>query len=399
MAEHDDESVNLALLAHDLRTPLGAMRLTAELIETGPLNAAQEDQLAVLVRAIDALDQMTSELIADLAPEQQDKEASAAIAAVVADCCDLFRVSAQNKGLQLDVAYANNAALGQTSQCVQLRRVLSALLDNAIKYTKTGRITVDVASCPSPEAVDVTSGAGVGSGCQPNWVSIAVTDTGPGIDPSERDDLFRPFVRGKKTRGSAPGTGLGLWGTAQTVSQMGGVLEHHTPPNGGSCFEIRIPVEAGPDVAFEKDQLSGGDVSETEAASAPSALPGHVLIVDDNETNCRLLAALLESFGISADVANSGEQAIGFAQKADYDAVLLDLHMPGMSGLETAEELRSMRSNQELPLIAVTAALESVGDKRLRQAGFQEVLTKPLSPSALHSALEQARITKSLHRV
>lgn len=114
----------------------------------------------------------------------------------------------------------------------------------------------------------------------------------------------------------------------------------------------------------------------------------HVLVVDDNETNCRLLSALLESFGITADVARSGEQAIALAEKGRYDAALLDLHMPEMSGVETAEQLRVFRSERELPLIAVTAALESAGDHRLEEAGFQHMLTKPLSPADLYAAMQ-----------
>lgn len=398
MAEHNDDSVNLALLAHDLRTPLGAMRLTAELIETGPLTGAQKDQLAVLVRAIDALNQMTSELLVDLAPEAQDQEASGTIAAIVADCSDLFRAAAQSKGLQLDVVQDEAAAAVQTQRCVQLRRVLSALLDNAIKYTSAGGVALEVASCPDPAADTVSPDTSSGTGQIRSWVSIAVTDTGPGIDPEEQEELFRPFVRGKKARDSAPGTGLGLWGTVQTIQQMGGFLGYFTPDNGGSRFEIKIPVEGGSGEKGAGADLDKKPPKPEGGAEGPGTLPDHVLIVDDNETNCRLLAALLESFGVSADVANSGEQAIGFVQKIAYEAVLLDLHMPGLSGLETAEEIRRMPSGKDMPLIAVTAALESVGDNRLRQAGFQEVLTKPLSPTALHGALEQAQLTKSGHR-
>ncbi len=391
MAEHDDDSINLALLAHDLRTPLGAMRLTAELIEQGPLTAEQKDQLAVLVRSIDALNQMTSELIADLAPEKQDQAAFTTIASIVADCSDLFRVSAQSRGLKLDVNQDKAAAQAQTRQGVQLRRVLSALLDNAIKYTEAGRVVVDIACCPAPADVNASLDIADPQEGACLWVSIAVTDTGPGIDPAEREALFRPFVRGKDARSRAPGTGLGLWGTAQAIHQMGGKFLHSDPQTGGSRFELQIPAEEAPDGS------PAGDDCSTEQKT--SALPGHVLIVDDNETNCRLLSALLESFGVSTDVAGSGEQAVSLVKKADYDAVLLDLHMPGMSGIETAVEIRTMFSSQELPLIAVTAALESVGDKRLRQSGFQEVLTKPLSPSALHSALELARKTKNMHLV
>lgn len=394
MAKYDKDSVNLALLAHDLRTPLGAMRLTAELIGNGPLNDSQKDQLATLLRAIDSLDQMTTGLIADATPDHEPEETAVSIASVVSDCTSLFQVAAHNKGLSLKVRLQETAGHARSVQGGQLRRVLSALLDNAIKYTDAGRVTVEVISCPQPAGADTHPKKDQALDEAPFWVSIAVTDTGPGIDPKERDNLFRPFVRGEQASEKVPGSGLGLWGTAQTVLQLGGYLYQSRPEAGGCRFDVQIPVESPP-------ALGNGDVAESEedgatAAEAADALPGNVLIVDDNDTNCRLLAALLECFGVSSGIANSGEEAIGLVQKTDYDAVLLDLNMPGMSGIETAQELRAIRPAQELPLIAVTAALESFGDKRLRKAGFQEVLAKPLSPSALHEALVRARRTKNV---
>ncbi|MEH0070719.1 response regulator [Pannonibacter sp. Pt2-lr] len=121
-----------------------------------------------------------------------------------------------------------------------------------------------------------------------------------------------------------------------------------------------------------------------------------MLIVDDNETNRRLLAALLESFAMTSDAAGTGQQAVNMAAATAYDGVLLDLHMPGMDGMETAAALRLGPDGARLPLIAVTAALESVGDRKLRQAGFDDVLPKPISPSQLYQTLNLARTRHKL---
>jgi CheY-like chemotaxis protein len=371
------------------------MRLTAELIGNGPLNDTQKDHLSTLLRAIDSLDQMTAELITDVAPEPFGGETTETISSVIRDCTDLFQVAAQNKGLQLEASLQAVAGRARPFQGGKLRRALSALLDNAVKYTENGRITVDVISCPQPQDAGDLPVHALSSGEPACWVSVSVTDTGPGIDPEERQALFRPFVRGRTVRDAAPGTGLGLWGTLKTVRQMGGRLLLKPSDGGGSRFEIHIPA-AHPVSRTEQAQAEGPDQG---AAEKPRELPDQVLIVDDNDTNCRLLAALLESFGVASDIVHSGEQAIGYVQKGDYGAVLLDLNMPGMGGIETAEELRAFRSAEELPLIAVTAALEAFGDKRLRSTGFQEVLAKPLSPSALLEALVRAQRVKSVHWV
>lgn len=391
MAEHDEDNVNLALLAHDLRTPLGAMRLAAELIGNGPLNETQKDQLNTLLKAVDALDQMTGELIVQAEPDQHTKDKAVPISSVVCECADLFQMAAASKGLKLKIRLQEPAANALTLHSGPLRRAISALLDNAIKYTDAGRVTVELVSCPEPANTKKISAKKQNGGDSSFWVSIAIADTGPGIDPKERANVFQPFVRGKEVSGQASGSGLGLWGTMQTVREMNGALSLSTPPNGGCRFDIQIPVDYPPAAMVDGEDLV------SSAGDEEIVLPEHVLIVDDNDTNCRLLAALLECYGVSSDIANSGEQAISCVDDTDYDAVLLDLNMPGMSGVETAQALQAMRPAQELPLIAVTAAMEAFGDKRLREAGFLEVLAKPLSPSALHEALVQARRSKNVY--
>jgi CheY-like chemotaxis protein len=381
MANHDEDSVKLALLAHDLRTPLAAMRLTAELIGTGPLNGTQKEQLSILIRSIDALTQMTGELVTAAEPGSHGELAPARIVDVVTEIAELFKVAAEAKNLTLALEIDKEAGEAVTPSGGTLRRVIMTLLDNAVKYTAEGGVTVAVQASGG----DRDDGPGKS---EPSSILISVSDSGPGIEPEEGARLFRPFVRGRHGRETAPGTGLGLWGMAQFVRDMNGRLTLDRSETGGSRFNVEIPLHAGDEGLLQTEALPTGALAATADASPTGPLSAHVLIVDDNETNCRLLAALLESFGISSEAARSGEQAIGLVQKTDFDAALLDLHMPGMSGVETATALRSLRP--DLPLIAVTAALESVGDKRLREAGFRDTLTKPLSPAALFEAMKQA---------
>jgi two-component system, sensor histidine kinase len=380
MADPVDDSVKLALLAHDLRTPLAAMHLTAELIGNGSLDVAQAEQLSTLIRSIDALTQMTTELLSAAEPGAGAEQAWSRVAEIVGESADLFSVAAEAKDLSFNVSIDATARGCISAQGGALRRVIASLLDNAIKYTPEGGVEVGL-KLLQPGEIEGSSDDTI------PWVCVSVLDSGPGIDREEQARLFRPFVRGQHGRNTVPGTGLGLWGTAQLVSEMGGRLLLGQPETGGSRFDVQIPVALE---GTERQPLTK-ETSVSSVADLAGRLPGHVLIVDDNDTNCRLLAALLESFGVTSEIAKSGEQAIGFVQKASFEAVLLDLNMPGMSGLETAEELRNLRTESDLPLIAVTAALESIGDKRLRQAGFQDVLTKPLSPAALYEALEHAR--------
>ncbi len=366
-AENGNET---ALLAHDLRTPLAAMKTTAELIAKGKLSREQSEYLSILLQSIDALSDLTEDLIRPDFPDRRRVKAPKDAPALVREVFDLFRPLAEQKGLRFELVSEAAGMPIEAARGASLRRVVTTLVDNAIKYTAEGSITIAVRSTPSAER----DGADI---------FISVADTGPGIDPVERDRLFAPFVRGKIGRASGEGSGLGLWGAARLIRRLGGKLRLVSPKSGGCRFEITAPP------AKTLEPASG-----LEDGEEPINLPlgqQHVLIVDDNETNRRLLSALLESFGMTCEEAESGPAALEMLKAAPFDAVLMDLHMPGMSGLEVAEKLLEVRAGEKLALIAVTAAMESVGDKRLKDAGFLEVLTKPLSPSLLFQALEHAR--------
>lgn len=369
-AENGNET---ALLAHDLRTPLAAMKTTAELIARGELSEEQSEYLSILLRSIDALSDMTEDLIRPDLPGVRRTAAPKDAVALVREVFDLFRPLAEKKGLFFELVLKGADRPIEVARAASLRRVVTTLVDNAIKYTADGSITVAVQSEPpgDQEAAGLT---------------ISVADTGPGIDPVERDRLFAPFVRGKTGRASGEGSGLGLWGAAQLIRRLGGKLRLISPKSGGCRFEITVPLTK--ELEPVSDLQSGEDFENFPHTGQ------HVLIVDDNETNRRLLSALLESFGMTCEEAESGPSALEMLKTRSFDAVLMDLHMPGMSGLEVAEKLPHVPTGEKVPLIAVTAAMESVGDKRLKEAGFLEVLTKPLSPALLFQALEHARDTR-----
>lgn len=374
MAENEKERQRLALLAHDLRTPLSAMRTTAELVGQGALDAKQRASLDLLLRSIDALSDMAGELVAKAQPGEPRPGAVCDAATLVRDTAELFRPLAEAKGLRFDADITGEGAGVDGGRSGSLRRVLSALVDNAIKYTPAGKVSVSMSVSGSAE--------------QDNQVlAIAVEDTGPGIDREEKDRLFNPFVRGKTGKACGEGAGLGLWGARQLLEDAGGTVRHRNLDTGGSCFEVHVPLHGS---------VTPSTLPEALQEAAPAGpLNGHFLIVDDNETNRRLMAALLESFGATFETAENGQVAADKARSGAYDAVLLDLHMPGESGLEVAGRLASEREDAPLPVIAVTASLEAVSDRQLREAGFVEVLTKPLSPADLYRALVEARTMRT----
>lgn len=378
MPDRDDEAVKLALLAHDLRTPLAAMRLTAELIGARPLDEDQFDKLSILIRSIDALTAMTGELVEAVRSDDVTETSQQAVAEIVRDCAELFQIAAEEKGLVFRLHIEPDACDFVTSHAAELRRIVTTLLDNAVKYTDQGSVDIEVTQDGFSADAQKRDGA--------ECVRISVTDTGSGIDAEEEATLFRPFSRGRRSLETVAGSGLGLWGAACQSSELGAQLRLVRPEAGGSRFELRVPAQRGT-APVRRPVLDIPPRAEKRTAQAAA----HVLIVDDNETNCRLMSALMESFGYSFDVVHSGDDALGAIRSKTYDAVLLDLNMPGKSGVETAREIKGDPAISDLPLIAVTAALEAVGETRLHAAGFADVIAKPLSPADLFAALERVQ--------
>ncbi|WP_417687585.1 hybrid sensor histidine kinase/response regulator [Roseibium sp.] len=364
MSEDSKSARKLALLAHDLRTPLSAMKLTAELIGIEALSEKQAERLDLLIRSIDAL----SDLAGDLISGTDEASGERPMSQIVRETVGLYTVAAEAKGLQLILDEGDTSLTLPAGKAGAMRRILTALLDNSVKYTDLGSITVSLSEDDLPD----------GSG---RMMVLGVADTGPGIEKIEQRRLFKPYVRGSAGKARSPGSGLGLWGARQLVAELGGTLELSSEQGAGCRFSILLPYRPVASDAVQSDYPT----------LRPANAEAHVLVVDDNLTNRRLLSALLESFSISSDQAASGFEALERVAATAYDTVLLDLHMPEMDGLETARRIRELCGFEEMPLIAVTAALETVGDDRLREAGFREVLAKPLSPVDLFQAMGHAR--------
>lgn len=373
MPDPSDVESKLALLAHDLRTPLTAMRLTADLIGTEALSITQQDHLQVLTRAIDALTRMTSELVDAAARVQNDRDTNrVSVSSILHDQADLFRAAAAQKGLELKAELEDMGTGWHVERSGNLSRAVATLLDNAIKYTEHGSVTLRATPCVSGANVNRT------------LFQISVQDTGPGIDDGEAERIFRAFERGSAGQSGTAGTGLGLWGASDLLREMGGELRVFPGADGGSRFVITLPVQR------DIDQLPEGEAEETEPAlkALPTGpLSARVLVVDDNHTNRHLLAALLESFGVTSVEASSGEEAFEILKTDRFDAVLLDLYMPGMNGTECAEAWQSAFGTDLPPIVAVTAGVETIDAAELKAGGIHEILAKPLSPVELYRVL------------
>ncbi|HET7525222.1 MAG TPA: ATP-binding protein, partial [Burkholderiaceae bacterium] len=250
---------------------------------------------------------------------------------------------------------------------VRLRQILTNYLNNALKFTRQGRIAL---SASVPRA---------------GWLHVEVSDTGPGIEPEVQARLFTPFTQAdQSTTRRFGGTGLGLSICRELAHLMRGQVGVHSTPGHGSRFWVELPLElaphADPDTGF-------GMEADSELLSGV-----RVLMAEDNAVNMTIAVAMLEQWGVVVAQASDGAQALEAVARAEragqpFDAVLMDVQMPVMSGYEATQLLRESHDPQTLPIIALTAAALTSERELALAAGMNDFLTKPIDAQRLHDTL------------
>ena len=372
-AKLDAEAANraksefLATMSHEIRTPLNAIVGLARLARSPRLDAATRSEY---LEKVDAASKTLLELINDVL-DVSKIEAGALVLEVTdfdprAELARLERlhgVLAYGKGIALRTRVDPAVPALLRGDPVRLRQVIGNFLSNAVKFTERGRIDV---------RLDVPPAGGL---------RVEVEDTGIGLREADIPDMFRPFTQAdSSTTRRYGGTGLGLSVCRQLVELMGGTLGARSRPGGGSLFWAEVP-------------LPPGRKAEPAIPATSPPLEGHaglrVLLVEDNEINQVVARAALEEFGIAATVASGGEEALRLLDEVDgrFDAVLMDIHMPGIDGLETTRRLRRRYPAGTLPVIALTAAAFDDDRERCLEAGMDDFLTKPFDFDRLEAVL------------
>jgi CheY-like chemotaxis protein len=284
------------------------------------------------------------------------------VPAVIEHVVDRMQAQAKRKGLALtaEVAPRLPRLVGAEAR---LSQVLGQLVDNAIKFTDEGAVTVRVlAPWVGPEEATI---------------SFEVRDTGIGFDESEKDRIFEAFSQADssltRTHG---GSGLGLSVAAGLVELMGGRLDAQSTPGHGSVFSFELTLPVSEEVT-------------ADAPRPPAEEALHVLLVDDNRVNRVLTEALLSKRGYSVTVAGTGSEAVDFFRAALFDVVLMDIEMPGMDGLEATRAMRRLERERErrTPIIALTAHSSRGSREECLKAGMDEYLTVPADGDTLDAAI------------
>jgi CheY-like chemotaxis protein len=298
------------------------------------------------------------------------------LVALIKDIIRLLRLSAEQKALALTTTIDPAVPVHVAGDAARLRQVLVNLLNNAIKFTEKGAVNLEVRG---------HSLAGA------QWrLDFAVHDTGIGIPTDAYDRLFQPFsqVDASTTRRFG-GTGLGLAISRRLVELMGGEIGAKSIEGAGSTFHFSIVVK---DASADRESASPAYIDGEQpltATTAPSQRTSlRILLAEDNLLNQKVAVRILQRLGYTATVVNNGREALNAAKNAEYDVILMDLHMPEMNGLDAARAIRQeLAADRQPTIIALTADTgEGSGDQSLA-AGMDAVVFKPIEVGSLADAL------------
>ncbi len=371
----------LANMSHEIRTPMAAVVGLSDLLSDTVLTATQRDYVERIHLAGTALVGVLNDILDYSkieAGHMRIETVPMRIEEILDKCNSLFGIQVESKKLALRFELAPSVPQVLIGDPLRLLQVISNLVGNALKFTKSGGIDVGV------ECLEQT--------VQGVLLKVRVKDTGIGLTPDQRERLFGAFQQGdRSTTREYGGTGLGLSISKRLAELMGGEIGVESVLGEGSTFwftaRLGLPAEGQvKDVAAAKPGNSMADLGRIAAPIRGA----RVLIVDDSSTNLLVAKTYLRKMGLEAETADNGQTAVNLAKSGSYDAILMDLQMPGMDGFAASRMIREQEAgdgNPAVPIIALTAAVMNKDMRATEGAGMNDHVSKPVEPFALAAML------------
>ncbi len=348
----------LPRMSHELRTPLNAILGFGQLLERQKPTDVQRTRIGYILSAGRHLLELINEVL-DIARIESGRMhfslEPVCVADAVGEAIGLVRPLAMERGIRIETTDLVESRPIVVADRQRLKQVLLNLLANAVKYNRdAGRVIVDLA--PQPEA----------------RFRISIIDEGPGIPSEKRSRLFSPFERLGAEAGLREGTGLGLALSKRLVEAMGGAIGESAPPS-GSCFWIEFP---------QTKDVRREDGTERNLTAPLAGLNGKnktLLYIEDNISNLTLIEHLLSEYPpIKLISAMQGSLGLELASRHQPDLILLDVHLPDLSGAEVLSRLKANPCTSAIPVVVLSADATKSQIDRLLAAGANEYLTKPL---------------------
>ena len=375
------KSTFLASMSHEIRTPIHAVVGMSEMIlreskeneilsYAGDIHSAAESLLSIVNGILD-FSKIESGRMEILPVSYQ-------LSSLIHDIYLLIADRAEKKGLMLQVHVDESLPSTLYGDDIRLKQIVTNLLTNAVKYTESGSVTLDITGTVQNETCELL---------------VQVKDTGIGIREEDIRKLFQAFERIEEKRNrTIEGTGLGINITQQLLILMGSTLHVESVYGEGSCFSFRLKqkvIQREP-VGNLEERLQNEKRQEVHRAGfrAPDV---HVLVTDDTEMNRRVFRGLLKQTEILVAEAASGQECLTKAREEKYDLIFMDNMMPDMDGIETMQRLRTdvWGKNTKTPIIMLTANAIAGAKEEYERAGFDGYLSKPIDPKKLEAIICQ----------
>jgi signal transduction histidine kinase/ActR/RegA family two-component response regulator len=360
------KSAFVAMVSHELRTPLSGILAGAVGMQADARDATSRNNADLVIQSAQMMRTLLNDLLdlSKIEAGRMDVETVGYdLRRTIADTVRFWLPEVRRKHLRLRLEGAHGLPQWVLGDPTRLRQILNNLFSNALKFTDHGRLVLRMAIHRDGDG---------------ERLCLELEDTGPGMSEAQLGRLFTAFEQlGAATARSHGGTGLGLHISREFARLMGGDLSASSTLDVGSTFRLNLTL-----------QRTGAPVAE-DAPDALTSLGLRLLIVDDHEVNRRAFSLLLAPVASHIVTAEDGAQALAALEIQAFDVVLMDIHMPGLSGADTTRELRKIRGpNQLTPVIALTGAASAAQGDDYRAAGMNALVQKPAEAAELYAAIE-----------
>lgn len=367
----------LANMSHEIRTPLNGIIGTIDLLQHTPLNAEQEELMLSLKSSSTHLLEIVNDVL-DISKIEADKlelfEGPCNLENIIQQVTAIStpRLIALKKNITLSAAVQPGVESEIIADESRIKQVLINLVGNAIKFTETGNIKLEVSANMIDESLQE--------------LHFAVSDTGIGISEENIQSLFIPFTQIDSTATRKhSGTGLGLSICRKIIEEMGGRIWVESELGKGSTFKFIIPVQ----INLVRKSQQPQQRNAAGAISGSEIKPLKMLVAEDNNMNQLLATKMFKKIGYIIEIANNGKEAVEMTAKYDYDLVFMDIHMPEMDGIEATQRILNSGRAKVPIIIAMTANAVKEAEAEYLQLGMKDIVTKPFTIDQLRKVLEK----------
>ncbi len=370
----------LANMSHEIRTPMNAIIGTTEMILRENVSESIEEKVNSIRNAGNILLSIINDIL-DFSKIESGKmsvnEVDYKPGILLKDITDSIRIRLEEKNIEFRVHVKESLPKVLHGDETHVRQIFTNILNNAVKYTKSGHVTLNV---------DWQQSNGMA------LIRVSVEDTGCGIPPENIPTLFNSFERADMIKNrTIEGTGLGLAISKRLIESMGGTISVKSEYGKGSIFSFFIfqgVVDYSP--TGDYNVLTEREARELKRGSETFIAPmAKILAVDDNITNLKVIQGILSMYQMRVDIAMSGEECLDKIQKNHYHLVLMDQMMPVMDGIETTKRIRAFDDQymRKIPVIALTANAIRGSREMFLENGFQDYISKPMDIALLEKVL------------